>query len=348
MNSPRVSIIIVTFGEQPYLIECVESLINSRGVSAEIIVVDNGHVGKEIEIIRGYQQVKIISLSRNLGFAGGCNLGVAASSGDFIVLINPDAVVQPDAISRLVVPLQSGVADVTTATLVLLKEPNLVNAAGNRIHPCGVSWCGSYRHPISEIRRDTYVLLGSGAALSCQRSWWTKLSGFQEEFFAYYEDTDFSLRTSLSGGSILLVKDAVVGHDYEFARNPSKMFLVDRNRMMLVLSLYRLRTLLLLMPLLLVHEMAISVVSLVSGWHRERWSAIRWIVTNRDQVTQVRSRIQEVRQVGDRKILEKMESSLFPENLGLPRVTKYLQKPLEWATRVLVRLICVTERFRTL
>jgi GT2 family glycosyltransferase len=337
-----VSVVVVTYGEQPLLTDCVDAILQSEGVAPEIIIVDNGHVGPELAEIRQRSGIEVVYPGINSGFAGGCNIGVARASSSYVALINPDALVAPEALLKLIAPLVAGDAEITTAVVVMLSEPDVINAAGNKIHPCGVSWCGSFRAPLTELRSSEDVLLASGAAMAIRREYWVTLGGFQEEFFAYYEDTELSLRVILRGGSIRLVRGAVVRHDYRFAKNPSKMFLVDRNRMMLVLALYRTRTYVLLFPVLVLHEVALFAFSLLGGWSKERLRAVAWIATHWQIVRKVRARLQEERVVGDAILLGCMEIQLVPENMELPAPTVYLQKPLQWMvglTRSAVRLM---------
>lgn len=343
MSTIRVSVVVVTYGKQPLLVDCVDAIRKSTGVDAEIVIVDNGHVGDELALVESHDDVAIVRPGANTGFAGGCNLGAEHATTDFVAFINPDAIVAPEALVKLLRPLVNDECQVTTAAVLLLREPQLINAVGNRIHPCGVSWCGDYRKDASLLTKDMEPLLASGAAMACSLRWWKFMGGFQQEFFAYYEDTEFSLRTILSGGKIRLVHDAVVLHDYEFSRNSTKMFLVDRNRMMLVLSLYRGRSLFLLSPLLLVHEIAVLIFAVVGGWVPERLRAIKWVVSNTSTVRKVRERLQEKRCVSDGVILRRMEMRLLPENLQFSRGAVALQTPLEWLTRVLRRAILLLE-----
>jgi GT2 family glycosyltransferase len=339
-----VSVVIVTYGEQPLLKICVDAVLQSEGVAPEVIVVDNGHIGSELADLEKYGRTKIIRPGFNSGFAGGCNIGVRNASKDYVVLVNPDAIVAPDALSKLIRPLEVGDAQITAAVLVMLSEPDVINAAGNKIHPCGVSWCGSFRAPLAELRTSVDVLLASGAAMAMRRDDWVALGGFQEEFFAYYEDTELSLRVILRGGSIRLVHDAVVRHDYQFRKNASKMFLVDRNRMMLVLSLYRPRTYIFLLPVLVLHEAALLVFSLLGGWSKERFRALTWVAGHWRVIRRVRNRLQEGRITSDATLMRLMEMQLVPENMGLPSWAIHLQKPLQWIASLTSRAVGWTEK----
>lgn len=329
MDEPKVSAVVVTFARQPLLARCVEAILDSEGVDCDVVVIDNGHEGDELAALEQFPKVKVIRPGRNLGFAGGCNEGIRHSSGEFVALINPDAVVAPTALKRLVKPLEATESIITGAVLVMFNEPDVINSAGNEIHPFGVSWCGYYLRPLSEMSTNRDVLLLSGAAMACRRTYWDELGGFRSEFFAYYEDTEFCLRSLLRGGKVKLIDDAIVLHDYQFNRNASKMYLLDRNRMLLILALYRKRTLAILLPVILLHEVAITIFSLFNGWLIERCRAVVFILRHPSAIRSVREGLQRGRVMSDSELIKRMQMELTPENMEMSRLSKVLQRPLQ-------------------
>ncbi|MGN6129989.1 MAG: glycosyltransferase family 2 protein, partial [Nocardioidaceae bacterium] len=82
MREPRTSAVVTAFGPSPLLGECVTALLGSTGVRTEVVVVDNGGTGAAVEEVAGTPGVRVLRPGRNTGFAGGCNLGVAASSAE--------------------------------------------------------------------------------------------------------------------------------------------------------------------------------------------------------------------------------------------------------------------------
>ena len=142
-----VSAIVVAYGEEPWLARCVSSLLASDDVVVEVIVVDNTGTGGAVDALEGRDRVKVVRPGRNLGFAGGCNLGARSASGDVIALVNQDAVVEPATLRRLAdVALRPGVA-IATASVRLAHAPDRLNSAGNDVHFLGFGWSGSYDRP---------------------------------------------------------------------------------------------------------------------------------------------------------------------------------------------------------
>ncbi len=108
------------------------------------------------------------------------------------------------------------------------------------------------------------------------------------------------------------VPDAVVLHRYEFSRNPLKSYLLERNRLFLVATLYERRTLLLLLPVLLVLEGAIALVALRHGWFSQKARGWWWLWRQRDVVAARRRLVQESRTVSDRDLVGMLTGDFTP------------------------------------
>ncbi|MGN6132326.1 MAG: glycosyltransferase family 2 protein, partial [Nocardioidaceae bacterium] len=251
------------------------------------------------ELLTGAPGVRILRPDRNTGFAGGCNLGVAASTGQHVALVNPDAVVAPDALGRLVEALAGPGVGLATAGLRLRDRPGTMNSAGNPVHYLGLSWAGGLGEPASAHAAPADVAAASGAAVAFRRETWDRLGGFWEELFAYCEDTELSLRCWQAGLRVVYVPDAVVAHAYEFSRHPAKLYLLERNRLLVVLTVLERRTLLLLAPALIAFEAAVLLVAARQGWAREKLRGWAWLLAHRSVVRRRRTQVQQARAVGD-------------------------------------------------
>jgi GT2 family glycosyltransferase len=98
-----ISIIIVSWNAKGHLINCLNSLSNPRGFTQEIIVIDNGSSDGSVEIIENqFPQVKLLKNNDNLGFAKANNIGIRASTGRYVCLINSDVIVLDGCIKKLI------------------------------------------------------------------------------------------------------------------------------------------------------------------------------------------------------------------------------------------------------
>ena len=329
---------MLAYGAEPLLETAVRALLASRSVETEVIVVDNGCTDGGVDRIATLPRVQIERPSRNLGFAGGCAWGAAAAHGDLLALVNADAVVDPDALARMAAVAERPDVAIASASLRLADAPALLNSAGNEVHFLGFSWCGGLGQPAAAFATERDVTAATGAAMMMRRAVWEDLGGFEERYFAYHEDTDLSLRAWQRGLRVVFVPDAEVLHRYEFARNPDKWYLVERNRLITVLTTFERRTLVRLAPLLIVTELGVLGVALVQGWGRRKVEGWAWIVRNRRWLADRRRGVQACRRRSDRELGALFATRLPPEYLGVPRVARLVDRLFARYWRSVVRV----------
>jgi GT2 family glycosyltransferase len=282
-------VIILAYGDEPLLPECVAAVLNSRDVAVQVILVDNGALS--ISDVGGDPRLLCLSPGTNTGFAGGCNLAASHATHDDLVFVNSDLIVRDDAIALLTSRLHEDGVGLATGAVLLPGEPPVVNSIGNPIHYLMFSWAGDYGEPFAEHGHEEKVAGICGGFFACRRDLWTQLGGFDECYFAYAEDVDLSLRTRQLSKSVVFEPRAVGVHHYEFIKDNTKWFLLERNRLMNFLTLYDRRSTLLLVPMLVPVEFGVLLAALRGGWAREKLGSWRWLWTNRSHLRERRSRI---------------------------------------------------------
>jgi GT2 family glycosyltransferase len=313
-----VTAIVLAYGDQPYLYEVVDRLLDSTGVDVQVVVVDNGCTSPSLDPLRARPGVTLLEPGTNTGFTGGCNLGAAATDSPFLAFINSDAVVEPDALAELTKVAARPEVGLASASLRLAATPELLNTDGNPVHVLGLSWAGHLGEPADAYAVEKRIPSATGAAIAVRREVWRALGGFTEEFFAYLEDADLSLRCWQQGWDVVYVPSAVVLHHYEFGRNPKKFYLLERNRLAMVLSLYQARTLLLLAPVLLAFELAMCAVAATGGWLPDKVRGYRWLLRERRWLAAHRRAVQGVRRRSDRELAHLLTAQFDQSVLPLP------------------------------
>jgi GT2 family glycosyltransferase len=279
--TPTVGVVVLAWQDEPYLAECIAAVRASIGVDTRLVVVDNGSpdIPPDVDVLRP---------GRNTGFAGGCNLGAAALDTEYLALVNSDCVVAPDTLAQLVAEAaRPGIGPVMAS--IRLPDGRL-NSGGNPVHLIGLSWAGGLHR--TETRTAPYDVTGaSGACLLLATTVWKQLGGFDEEYFAYLEDSELSLRAWRLGLAARCVPTAVARHHYEFSRNAFKMHLLERNRLMLLATVWPRRALLLLAPVLASCELLLLAYGTVSGWGK--LAGYAWLWRHRAHLRARRRLIQE-------------------------------------------------------
>lgn len=323
MAAPTVSAVLVGYNSAPAdLIEAIASLGRQSLTVTQIVCVDQSSDGRfERALAEVPEPVEVISTRRNLGYSLACNLGAERATGDYLLLLNPDATADPACVERLVAVAEADPAVAIVGAQVLLPGALRVNAGDNPIHISGLCWSGRYGES-PEDGPPRQVAAVSGAALLIRRSAWDALGGCTEGFFMYYDDADLAWRAQLAGWRVMFCPAAHVEHSYDFVKGGFKWRWLERNRWWCVLAHYRIWTLLLLAPLLLAVESAIWLYALREGWTREKLGS--WVALWKDRRALINRRreIQRTRVVSDRVILERMTATVQTPLLG-PRAERF-------------------------
>jgi GT2 family glycosyltransferase len=204
MIGKSVTAIVVTFDSAHALPECLSAL-RADGIPA--LVVDNASTDDTISVAEG-QGATVVRNTRNEGYGRANNIGVQAADTEFVLIVNPDCVVDPGAVAALVDAARRYPDAGFFAPQIVepngrvffqprsLLSPYLHNPQGKLILPEGEA-CAPFF---------------SGACFLMRRELFLKLGGFDENIFLFYEDDDLCRRVADSGSALIYVPQAVVRH----------------------------------------------------------------------------------------------------------------------------------------
>ena len=318
-TEPTVTAVVLAWKEEPWLIRCVEALLASTGVQVDVVLVDNGCTTDDVTTLAEYPRVTVVRPDGNLGYAGGNNAGAQHATGEYLALVNGDLIVRAGAVRSLVDVLRDPDVGLAVASVRLGDNPELINAGANPVHILGVSWSGNMGQP-ERHTEPIETTAASGACVLTRTAHWRNLDGFDDQYFAYHEDTDLSLRTWRLGMRVLYVPDAVGLHRYEFSRNALKMYLVERNRLLVVLTLWSTRALILLAPAFVTLEAATLALAVKQGWIREKIRGWVWLWHHRQHIRTRRAYLRTERHVPNREWMRHLtpafDATFFPLPIG--------------------------------
>ena len=234
---PTVSFITVAYGTGEVITESLISLVaslESAQLDYEYVVVDNAHPAapeRTVNILLlATSGVRVLRSDTNLGFAGGCELGVRISTGDVVAFVNPDVIYEPGWITPLLHQLER--PGVSIAAPVLLDPDRSVQEAGHRL------WADGHTSPILTAPAPGEVTTPDYASAACwlmRRDEHQRVGGFDSAFFpAYYEDADFALRAASMGGSTVVVGDSRVVHRKGSSTNDTRIPDTTSQRLLLL------------------------------------------------------------------------------------------------------------------
>lgn len=261
--------VVATCGGSDFLTKCLESICHQDYKPYEVIVIDNGsyedivHVAKET-----FPQIRFIRTDRNLGFAGGYNVGLRAAKGDYLAIINDDAVASPGWLGAMVRLAQSDKQLGVIGSVILDgNNPTVLDSYGIGMSLDGMSRQMMRGEKPPALNESKEVLSASGCACMFRDTALKEVGLFDEDFFAYCEDTDLGLRLRWAGWKASIAADALVIHHYSQTAGQSslqKVFWVERNHFWLVTKNFPL----VLLPLVLLNtawRVVLQCVALIIG-----------------------------------------------------------------------------------
>jgi len=210
-----VSIIIPAFNQAALTRNCINALLIGQRDDVEIVVVDNGSSDWTPEYLVSLgSTIKLVSNRSNLGFAKACNQGAEIAQGKYLLFLNNDTEPQPGWLDALLVPAESGAADIVGARL--LYPDGTIQHAGVVFDKQGPLHCFK-RMPadIGEANRPRYLQAVTGACMLITAQLFQQLGGFDEEYKNGFEDVDLCLSAVHLGYRVYYQPDSVLIHHEE-------------------------------------------------------------------------------------------------------------------------------------
>ena len=222
-HSVQLSIIIVNWNTKERLANCLRSVFATvQALDFEVVVLDNASTDGSANMVRElFPQVRLIEGRENLGFARGNNVALKHAVGDFVLLLNPDTVVQESAIDRLIAALQA-CPSLGAVGAQLLNADGSLQQSWEQFPSLWLEWpvirSLSQRRPTpvqTEYGEPGSLLdvdWATGACLMIRRQALEQVGALDESYWLYTEETDWCFRARRCGWSVGVVTDAHVVH----------------------------------------------------------------------------------------------------------------------------------------
>jgi GT2 family glycosyltransferase len=217
-----LSVVTVNWNSREDLAACLESLVAQTHQDLEVIIIDNASEDGSVAMVQSrFPQFTLLPQTTNLGFAEGCNVGIAHASGDWIALLNNDAVADPHWAEALVaaaarVPESCGMLQ---SLMLFQQTPPTVNSTGIKLTKSGGGRDRSEGdEPPAAGSPWEPIFCPTGGAAAYRRSMLDAIKlptgYFDAPHFCYYEDMDLGWRARLYGYDALYIPESIVHHKY--------------------------------------------------------------------------------------------------------------------------------------
>ncbi len=237
---PLISIIALNFNQLEVTCEFLDSCKMLQYPKYEIILVDNNSDENPSTIIQeNYPEVRLIINEKNLGFTGGNNVGIEAARGDYLFIVNNDTEVTPDLLDKLIRPFyKDDQIGMVSPKIIYYSNPNMIQYAGfKKINPITGrnSTIGQREIDLGQYNKPGYTHYAHGAAMMVKKEVVDKVGAFDDTFFIYYEELDWSSRATKAGYKIFYQPYALIYHKESITMgkdSPFKAYYHDRNRIL--------------------------------------------------------------------------------------------------------------------
>ena len=281
----------------------------------EIVVFDNASTDGSAELAeRDFPEVRVIRLGENRGPAPARNAALDQAGSDRVLIVDNDVRIVEGCARILSAALDaSPAASIATPAVLYAHKPDTVQFDGADWHVLGQQILHHPDVPIADLPSRPRTI-GSliTACFMVDRARLPSGMRFDESFFIYFEDHDFGVRARLLGSEILSVPEArclhAEGTEGLSVRQLGKyssmrVFCTVRNRWLFVLKNYSVATLLLLLPVAGVFELAQLALAMKKGWLAEWWQSLRWVVTHAGEIRRDRRIVQSGRVRSDPELM---------------------------------------------
>ncbi len=215
-KAAKVTVVIPNLNGKRFLKDCLDSLFAQSFRDFGVVLVDNASSDGSVGLVESsYPEVEVIRNETNLGFARAANQGIAEASGDYIVLLNNDTVLERDWLANLVRAADSSSEEFMffASKILRMEDGKIIESTGDSLGFTGMPYPLNYEELDDGRFEEPFPVFSACAAGALyKRKLFDEVGLFDEDFFAYHEDTDLCFRAQLMGYKGLFVPSARMYH----------------------------------------------------------------------------------------------------------------------------------------
>ena len=280
-NMQDVTVVVPNYNGIEFVENCLDSLHKQNKANFTVILVDNGSTDGSLELVQNdYPEVEVIALPENTGFCGAVNAGIQKSQTNYVILLNNDTEVEADFVSELEKAIESHPQAFSCAAKMLqFDNRNLIDDAGNFYNAFGWAYARGKGKAETSYNKERKIFSSCAGAAIYRRDILNKIGLFDEEHFAYLEDTDIGYRAQIAGYENWFVPTARVYHMGSATSgstyNQFKIRYSSRNNIYMIAKNMPIVQLIFNLPLLILGFAVKIVFFVIKGFGREYLAGIK-------------------------------------------------------------------------
>jgi GT2 family glycosyltransferase len=265
-----VSIVIMNYNGLDYILNCLDSVFKTKGCKFEVLLIDNNSNDSSHKICKEkYSQIRLFENKENLAMAAR-NIGIDNAKGEFIVFLDSDATVDPYWIQNFIKSYLEHGSGLYQGKILETDNPEIIGSSGNLLNIFGFGYArGNGEKDNGQYEKFEQISFPVGACLFSSLEIIKKIGYFDESNLLYlmYDDVDYGWKALAYGIYSFYEPNSIVYHPKSTSSklNSHKMFLLNRNRWICLLSYYSTKTLMKLFPLLLLIEFGLFLFLIIKG-----------------------------------------------------------------------------------
>ena len=306
--NPLISIIILNYNAGNLLIDCVDSIQKSIYTNFEIILVDN--VSKDNshkKCKEKFSSINLIENKENLGYCEGNNVGLREAKGEFIVVLNPDTIVDNNWLDELLKAYQENGEGLYQPKFLAISDKSMLLSTGQMIQLFGFGYSRSKGDKDKKFfEKLEQINYASGTCLFTSKKILDKIGLFDPFLFAFHDDLELCWRAALNKIKSFYAPKSIVYHPIEgtsFKWSPLKFKLMERNRKYCLLTLYDRNTFYKMLPALIAVDIAVSFFYLSKGLIKMKILADIEIIKNLKIINRKYYENQKNKNISDKEII---------------------------------------------
>ena len=322
-SSPLVSIIILNYNAGNLLLNCVDSVFKSTYPNFEVLVVDNISTdNSHIVCKEKFEKIHLIKNKENLGYCEGNNVGIRNADGEFIVILNPDTIVEPNWLNHLMSAYSKFGEGLYQPKFFSLNEKLVLQSTGNMLHIFGFGFARDKGKADDEkIKSVEKINYASGTCLFTSKLVLDKVGLLDPFLFLYHDDLDLGWRAAQIGINSFYVPQSIIYHaeSYSIKWSSKKFYWLERNRKYCLLTHYSKETYAKMRLSLFLVDVCVWLFYLSKGFLGAKIKAELDIFRNKKAIKIKYNQLEKIKIISDKELIKKFPDEIFvPKNVSEP------------------------------
>jgi len=320
-ENPLVSVIVLNYNAGKLLLNCIESIKKSAYKNLEIIVVDNISTDKSQKTCKEkYPDIRLIQNDENFGYCEGNNIGIREAKGDYIIILNPDTIVESNWIEELISAYNKFGEGLYQPKILSLDKTEILQSTGNMLHIFGFGFAKDKGKNDNLVETDIKKIgYASGTCLFTSRNVLEKVGLLDSFLFLYHDDLDLGWRASQIGINSYYVPKSKIYHveSYSLKWSAKKFYWLERNRKYCLLTHYSKNTYAKMHSSLCLVDLFVWFFYLSKGFLGAKIKAELDIRRNRKFIETKYQELEEKKIIPDEKLIQEFPDEIFvPTNVS--------------------------------